>query len=278
MSLDHVERRGGIGSSDAACLYGKNKWKTIEQLFNEKIAEEIVVEPTSFIMARGVRLEPILRRKFSEFYFSQKEIKDPFDPKTVRHPEKEFIRANLDGLSKCGSVLIECKYQGKASLGTVPEQYFIQIMHQMACSGATHGYLVAANEQDASDIRITEVLRDEAFINQHLILCEQFWMNVQARKAPPSLIEILEDEKALSLADEHERLVEIHKEIEEEMARVKEELIKFCTKDETKVGKLNIKKILTKGSIDYSRIEALKSIDLEQFRKEPRVSYRITVD
>lgn len=275
-------RHEAITASDAACLYNANPYKKLEDLYAEKIQDKPIDSIPNIAMRRGVELEPKLRQKFIEQYpYMVPAINvgfDPFEAANCEHPKYSFIRASLDGLSKCKRVLVEIKYVGKKTFdtGVVPKHYWIQVQHQMLASGAERGYVCMG--VDENTYKVIPVERDEAFINSHIILCEQFWMNVQSRKAPVSSVEIIEDTDATTLAEEYAQLVKVHKELEEEIERTKEALLKFCTKDETRISKLNIKKILTKGSVDYSKIEALKNIDLEQFRKEPRISYRITVD
>jgi hypothetical protein len=41
-----------------------------------------------------------------------------------------------------------------------------------------------------------------------------------------------------------------------------------------KIGDLKIQKVIRQGSVDYSQIEALKGIDLNQYRKPPIVTWR----
>jgi len=84
--------------------------------------------------------------------------------------------------------------------------------------------------------------------------------------------------KAVELAEDYEQLKKTADAIAEAMEETKKQLLLYAVKDQNKVGNLHIAKILTKGSVDYSKIEALKSIDLEQYRKPTKESYRITVD
>jgi hypothetical protein len=58
---------------------------------------------------------------------------------------------------------------------------------------------------------------------------------------------------------------------------LKKEILQFVEdREEIRVGGLNIKKITSRGLIDYSKIDILNGLDLEPYRKESRISYKIT--
>jgi len=234
------------------------------------------VEPTTYVMSKGVALEPVLREKFSAWYASEFLTIDPFEARSLVHPEYDFMRANMDGITQCGSVLIECKYMSRAKLGSIPPHYFCQVQHQLFVSRAKKAYLVAANERDASDMRIVEIPRDEAFINSHLILCEQFWANVQMRKAPPSSVQVIEDPNALLLASRYKVLQRTLEELEKEKEEIRKSLLQYATKDETRIQDITIKKVVTKGSLDTEKLSEV--VNIEEYRKEAKTSYRITLE
>lgn len=265
-------RHSAITASDAACLYGANPYKKLEVLYAEKIQDSPTDSIPNIAMRRGVELEPILRAK------AEAEHLQTYKATNAEHPKYSFIRASLDGLTEDGTTVLEVKYVGAKvfGIGTVPKHYWIQVQHQMLASGAVYGFVIMG--MDENNYKIIPVERDEAFINQHIILCEQFWMNVQARKSPPSSVVEVIDSKAIALADEYKKLKAVSDEIATELENVRAELLQFVNSDEARVNGLHIKKILTKGNVDYSRIDALKNIDLEQFRKESRVSYKISID
>jgi len=272
-----IWRHNSISASDAACLYGANPYKTIETLYAEKLLPEPIDRASSFVMQKGNDLEPILRQKFCAWWaFDNGE--DPFSPELCELEGHPYIRASLDGLSRNKKTLVEIKYVGKKVLeaGAVPKHYWIQVQHQMLCSGALNGFVIMGI--DEANFKIIPVERDNSFINAHIILCQQFWQNVQMKKVPESNIDIVEDAPAVCLAEEYEALDQTRKDIEAQMALVKEELLKFCTKHETHINRLKIVKITTKGSIDYSTVDILKGIDLEPYRKQAKESFRITID
>ncbi len=275
-----IERHDGLGASDVAAIYGLSPYKTPEELYNEKILPEPPESPTGFAMARGNSLEPILRKRFAAWWNLEHGTDETFDAEMFRlEPPHAFMRASLDGISKDKKVLVEFKYISAKNIasGMVPEHYRIQVQHQLLCSSAERGFICMANQLDGSDMRIVEIPKDNEFLQSHLITCEQFWLNVLARKAPPSTVETIDDERALRLAEDYAALTKLHKEMGEQIEVCREELIKYSSKDESRIGRLHLKKVSTRGSIDYASIDVLKGLDLEQYRKAPRESYRITV-
>jgi putative phage-type endonuclease len=268
------DRHGCLTASDAACLYNANPYKKFSELYEEKIAPEPPITTPNVAMRRGTELEPILRKRFIEAY----KLEDPFEPKWCVHPELPFIAATLDGLSQDGKTLIEIKYVGRKvfDAGVCPKHYWFQIMHQYLASGATDGFLVMG--MDEMHFKIIPVPRDDNFIAQHTILCEQFWAQIQSRKAPEPEVQVVEDQVALGLASDYERLKAMGDEIALELEATKELLLKYAVKDKVRINNVSIAKVLTKGSVNYKNIPELKSVDLEAYRGEPRVSYRLTVD
>jgi len=270
-------RLGKITASDAACLYNANPYKSLEKLFNEKIADKPEEGFSNIAMRRGIELEPILREHFVKWW-AQDNGHDPFEAKNCEHPEFDFIGASLDGLSRDGKTLVEIKYVGQKIFGLrqVPKHYWMQVQHQMLASGAELGYVCMG--VDENTFTIIPVERDNAFINSHLILCQAFWLNVQTRKAPPSSVEVVSDESALKLATLLKEQLLIQQQAEEQIKLIREEILKFCTRDETLINDIRIKKVITKGSIKYAELEEIKALDLERYRSPEKTSWRITME
>lgn len=189
-------RHEGIGASDAASLHGLSKYKTYAKLLAEKSQLEPQSEETSYIQSRGNDLEPKLRAYFSMNYFTEHLIEDPFEAKLLEHPKKKYMKASLDGLSKCGKVFIECKLVGKRvfQAGLVPINYFIQVQHQYEVSGCEQGYIVMG---DGVGMKTIPVPKDESFIEIHKRKCKEFWALVEANRKllhNPSGLAIIETE------------------------------------------------------------------------------------
>lgn len=229
-------------------------------------------------MSKGNDLEPILRKRFAAWWGIENGD-DPFESALCEMESHPYIGASLDGLSKDKKTLLEIKYVGKKVLdkGEVPLHYFIQIQHQFLASGAEQGYCVMGNDPTGMDMRIIPVPRNQPFIDTHLIACTAFWHSIQVRAAPEPDVTVVEVPQALGLAADYERLKKMADQIAIEMEETKERLLKYAIKDKIRIANLNIAKILTKGTVDYKKIPELKNVDLDLYRGEPRVSYRISL-
>lgn len=73
---------------------------------------------------------------------------------------------------------------------------------------------------------------------------------------------------------EAKRELEKWKEAEETL---RQELIELTDDNDTSGGGIKLSKLIRKGLIDYQKIPALLGIDLEQYRKPPITSWRITL-
>lgn len=268
-------RHNAITASDASCLYNKNPYKTLQKLYEEKIQPNPPMESESNVaMRRGVELEPLFREKFCAYFNEEFKIKDAFSAKNCEHPKYSFIKASLDGCSLDGSTLVEIKYVGEKvfNQGVCPHNYWIQIQHQFLASGAVKGFLIMGTDEHS--FKVLEIKRDDEFIAAHLCICEQFWDDILSRRSP---IPVIDNSTALQLADEYKKLKHLIEGLEIQLQDLKKEILQFVEdREEIRVGGLNIKKITSRGLIDYSKIDILNGLDLEPYRKESRVSYKIT--
>lgn len=145
----HNLRKKGIGGSDAGVIIGKNKFKNILQLWEEKTGRKENNFKSSAAQ-RGNDLEEYIRNSY-RIDNPDKEILEV--NKMYIHHEYDFIRANLDG---------EIEYQGKKGileiktttindyeiykrewLNNIPESYLYQILHYFLVTGYEFAVLVA---------------------------------------------------------------------------------------------------------------------------------------
>ena len=62
-----------------------------------------------------------------------------------------------------------------------------------------------------------------------------------------------------------------------EQENIKKQLIFLSGHVNSRGAGLSLSQVRRKGNVDYSKIEALKDVDLEQYRKPEIVSWRITI-
>lgn len=85
------------------------------------------------------------------------------------------------------------------------------------------------------------------------------------------------DERWLELS---EKLVAISKkmgELKQEYQELREEMIALADGDSCKGGGVRLLRTKRKGTIDYSKIPELESVELERYRKPPTESWNLAI-
>lgn len=134
-------RQTGIGGSDAAAVLGLNPWASTYSLWAEKTTEPRSI-PETDAMRFGTMMEPHLRRLYSDV--TGHEVIE--DTAIYRHPEHDFMLANLDGVilddftGEPAAVLeIKTSANPKAWEQGIPEHYRLQVLHYLAVTGLPRG-------------------------------------------------------------------------------------------------------------------------------------------
>lgn len=191
--LEH--RRSGIGGSDVAAIIGMSKWKTPLQVYQDKRGEG-VAQPDNDAMRWGRYLEPVVRQAYADE--TGREVR--MLPDMQRHPQHEFMIANLDGFIAASDQqrtrvarIFEAKTSrtangwGEPGTDQIPQPYMVQVQHYMEVTGfcvADVAVLIGG-----SDFRIYEVPADRE-LQEMLIEAEaEFWTRVQ-RGEPPEPVSV----------------------------------------------------------------------------------------
>lgn len=187
------ERVGYIGASDAAAILGMSRWKSRLDVWAEKTGLVVPEDLSDKLQVElGNELEDFVARKFEKKTGKKVELA----PKTVYFPGFPFIAANLDRRVMGENALLECKttsaWKAREWEGEeIPQEYVIQVMHQLAVTGADKGYLaVLIGNQD---FKVKEIERDEKAF-QDLIKREvEFWEKFVVAKVPPAVSSMDQD-------------------------------------------------------------------------------------
>ena len=199
------ERLNGIGASEAAAILNLSPYISNEQLWEYKtgrrVPEDIGDKP---YVKFGTEAERHIRALFSldnpQFQVGYEEFK------IVRNPEYPFIFATLDGwlADSIGRMGVwECKTTEIMRAGQwdewrdkIPDNYYIQVLHQLLATGYDFAILTArikhtdrngkkkATTQDYP-IERPLVTDDLEFLLQEEI---KFWESVQSGKRPPLML------------------------------------------------------------------------------------------
>jgi len=179
---------------------GVSPWKSIEELYHEKILG--LEMPSNPKMERGIELEEPARQLYTEMTGIQ--VKD----KVVFHPFYNWMMASLDGMSVDNKRIMEIKVAGKvdhalAKKGKIPEKYYPQLQHQMEVCRELFGI----DEMDYFSFNgkegvIVNVKRDHVYIQGMIEKELEFWNCLKRGIAPketytrePSEFWTIEDEK-----------------------------------------------------------------------------------
>ncbi len=172
-------RKQHVTGTDAGVIMGVNPWKTPYQLYLQKM-DLSPPEKENQAMRTGTLLEPVAR----EWLLREHSIK--CDPEVVF---KDFMMASLDGLSECGTFIVEIKCGKKsfeqASDGEIPEYYLYQMLHQMAVCDLDIVKYVCFNGVTGI---VIDVHRDQKLIDEMIEKEKEFYQCL-LQYTPPALTE-----------------------------------------------------------------------------------------
>lgn len=277
-------RQKGIGSSDAAAVHNESPYCTALELYEDKIAD-VIDEDTSYIMSKGNQYEPIIRKLFAAEYNIENLTEENFEPRNMISLDLPILMASLDAWSP--ACIAEFKYQGleahkRVSEGYIAPNYLWQIQHQLLVSGAPHAWLVSYNPKDENKVlRKMKIIPDQDMWCRHIEACQEFWARVQRRDPPPASekdFTIMRNKGAKAKAKRYLYLKSKIDELDEELSQVRDDLLINMTHPKMKCYGLRIQKIVAKGNVEYSKIEALKGINLEQYRGKSKEYYKFDTE
>ena len=278
-SKEHFElRKTKIGASDAPVIMGISpfKNKTPIKLWESKCG--LIEDTDGYIMKKGRTLEDMAR----EAFIRQTGIF--IEPSVYGHDKIQYLIASLDGISKCGKFLVELKYGGDSLLelakqGKIPDHYNCQIQIQLEVLDLEFGYYAVYDEVNDLVV-ILKIKRDKLYFQAVKQEMDQFW-ECMTKFIPPAL---KPRDYAVNSSPEWEkaamRWIEVMKQmksLQEEESALRAALISLSGNRNCKGAGVKVQKIVRKGNIQYDKIDALKSVDLEEYRKEPSVTYRVEI-
>ncbi len=266
-------RKSKIGASDAPVIMGVSPWSTPFQLWEQKLGlSEVKINEA---MKRGTEMESQAREEFEKITGIK------MTPKVITHSEYDWMIASLDGISECSKYIVEIKCPGFkdheiARNGLIPEKYYPQIQHQLACSNLNMAYYFSFYQNDSC---IVEIVRDQKYIDG-MIKKELDFFELLKSKIPPELTERdyyqREDDLWNQCALEYQSLLIQSEIIENRKKMVKQRIISLSNGQSSLGGGIRVRKITQKGRVDYDKIPELKLIDLDSYRSDPIEFWKIT--
>lgn len=208
----------GIGSSDAAAICNKSKWKTPRDVYNSITSKEQKKEVKNARMTEGTLAEPHIRALFE---IEHPEYKVTHPPKKgswmFRRKDYPLITLTPDGLieeistgKKYGLEIkdIELRKREQKEMwldDTLPDDYYFQALHYMVVMNDLDGVLLVArlkhysfdfnNEYTLDHIeeRYYWITRDDEDVTKHITYLEKkeiafIEYNIKLGKKPPAII------------------------------------------------------------------------------------------
>jgi putative phage-type endonuclease len=187
------ERRKGVTATDIAAISGLNPWKTIYDVFLDKLD---LVEPTpdNPAMKRGRRMEPVLAEDYAEMTGSIL-----MSPGLIVNWDRPLMRGTpdrliLDSKGEAYKVL-EIKTAGIRQMsrwgepGTddIPDEYICQVQWYMGITGLPEADVIVSIAGEMP--QIYTVIRNDEMIEALYQRAETFWNDHVLTKEPPSVDE-----------------------------------------------------------------------------------------
>lgn len=265
-------RRNYIGASDAPIIMGVNKFKVadgrvkdIGMLWEEKLNIKTYGCNNSQTQY-GIRNEEKARDVYERI------THNVMLPKVVFHPTYSFMMASLDGLALDEEIFVEIKNCNAsdhelAKQGKVPDHYYPQVQHQLACTGLQTMHYFSFHKNEGV---IVEVKRNDEYITQLIEKEKQFWKCVQ-EKTPPE-VEVRWKKMDTSIETKAKQIYGLKNQIkiaQEEAQKLLDEIIQEAEGMSIYGEEFSVIQKVRQGSINYSLIPELQNKDLNIYRSDP---------
>jgi putative phage-type endonuclease len=163
---------------------GVNPWKSLLQLFQDKIHNQHADLSNKEAVQWGIKLEPIVADEFERVTGKKVRI----DNKIRVHPQYEYFCANLDRVVIGENAVLECKttHALKAKEwenGNVPYMYYLQVQWQLFVSGFSKGYIACLI--GGQHFVWQEIKKDNELISNMEEAANRFWNMHIIPQIPP---------------------------------------------------------------------------------------------
>lgn len=272
-----AHRKNFLGASDAPVVLGVSPWRTPYQLWQEKLGLDPGQEENSG-MRYGKRKEAEALKAYEDYtgLLVSTNEKDTL----VYHPEKNFMMSSLDGITFDKTMAVEIKNpcgqdHDIAKSGKIPEKYYPQVQHQLACLGFNMLHYFSYREGDFS---LVEVERDQPYIDMLYKEEKKFWdqvLNLESPDLSERDYNLFDDQEWEDLAKEWSTITEQLSLLEKQEKEYRSALIAKASGRNAKGSGICLSKIVRKGTVDYKKIPELIGVNLERYRKDPTEAWRI---
>lgn len=288
-------RCNGIGGSEVSVIMNVNKYRSIQQLWEEKTGRLAVSDSSGEPAYWGNVMEPIIRKEFMK----RTGLKVRQKHAMIFHPDYDFMFADVDGIvtdengEKC---IFEAKTvsQYKAELwegNRIPREYMLQVQHYLEVCGMKKAYVAGLIGGNLFVFRV--VYRDEALIQEIVRSEEKFWndyvladkrpemdgseatMNFLNERYKESVKDSIQlDDSMKSVLEEYDKVTNLLEELEKKKTEITNCMREALQEHETGEidGRVISWKKIQKSSFDSKRFRQDKPELFSQYQKDS--SYR----
>lgn len=179
-------RRTGIGGSDASVIMGKNPYRSILQLWEEKTGKLPVTDDGNEYTYWGNVMEPIIRKEF----MNRTGLKVRQKHAMIFHKDYPYLFADVDGIAtdergeKC---IFEAKtasqYKAEQWENGVSEEYVLQVQHYLEVCGMNKAYIAALI--GGNKFVFHTIYRDDDLIKKLISREKEFWEEYVLKETEP---------------------------------------------------------------------------------------------
>lgn len=181
------QRRGGIGGSDAAALFGVHPWMSRYTLYLDKLGQ-LPPQEYKAILEVGNALEPLTRELFTAR--TGKSVRP--NTENIVHPKYPWMRATVDGYLEDDTIIFEGKTTSISNQhdwadGRLPLYYQIQGTHYMLCTGTKRAVIAVLVLGRKDPLEVRDFPLNESFARKLLSAEKRFWHDHVLAKVAPEI-------------------------------------------------------------------------------------------
>ena len=261
-------------ASETAAMLGVSPWMSPYQLWLLKTGRSVTKSTAA--MQHGTDMEPAARAAY------EVQTGKVMQPLVL---QDGHYSASLDGMDLDGGLIVEikCPYKGQTSalwndavVGLVPEQYQLQVQHQLMVSGAALAHLWVF---DGTQGLLLPIERDEAAMD-HIKAGWDVFQAFMDSDTPPPLTDadtVQRSDSAWTAAAqafaEAKRATDA---ADATLAKARDELVALAQHPREQGSGVSVTRYWKAGNVAYAKIPALKGVDLGLYRGKAREEVRVT--
>lgn len=152
-------RKNKLMASEISSIMGSNPWKNASDLWKDKLGMNPAIKMNA-AMQRGHDLEPEARKLFNELTLFE------MIPCVYESDKYPWAAASLDGMTECGTYILEIKCPKEKShleccaSDTIAPYYIDQCQHQLMVTGAKMCYYFSYRPEWYPKYAIVEIKPD----------------------------------------------------------------------------------------------------------------------